>query len=71
MSRRASKPILVYLSTETIGKEVFNILKLSQNFMHAFLNKQTIIGLKSIDSNPILFYILSIILLNYMRITQE
>ena len=39
--------------------------------MHAFLNKQTIIGLKSIDSNPILFYILSIILLNYMRIAQE
>ena len=71
MSRRASKPILVYLSTEIIGKEVFNILKLSQNFMHAFLNKQTIIGLKSIDSNPILFYILSIILLNYMRIAQE
>ena len=32
MPRRASKPILVYLSTETIGKEVFNILKLSQNF---------------------------------------
>lgn len=39
MPRRASKPILVYLSTETIGKEVFNILKPSQKFMHASLNK--------------------------------
>ena len=39
MPRRASKSILVYLSTETIGKEVFNILNLSQNFMHTSLNK--------------------------------
>ncbi len=39
MPRRASKPILVYLSTETIGKEVFNILKLSQNLIRASVNK--------------------------------